>query len=115
MGSAGLVWVSECTQIIADGGELAIHIATVYRATHHQMVPAPSVVSAVAIGVKGPREVGAREGCHGAAHVHATDIGQGRIKCGHRSGQFAEIVGLSRVLEVVAIMAADGHEEDLAA
>ena len=54
MGVAGLIRVTECPQVTANSWELAVHIAAIYSAAHNQMVPTPSVVGTVAIGVKGP-------------------------------------------------------------
>lgn len=86
MGVAGLIRVTECPQVAADSRELAVHIAAIYSPAHNQMVTTPGMVGTVAVGVKGPGEVRRRKGCHRAAHIHATDIGQSCIKCGHCIG-----------------------------
>ena len=54
--------------------EAAVHVAAVHRAAHDEVVRAPGVVGAVAIGGEGAGEVGRGEGGHLGAHVDAADV-----------------------------------------
>lgn len=95
----------------AQHRDLAVDVAALHRATHHEVVPAPAMVGAVAIARERASEVAGRERRDLALRAHGTECG---VEVAHRVRQARHQVGVGAVLVVVHVETAEADEEHLA-
>ena len=80
--------------------KLAIEAATLHGATHHEVVAAPTVIAAVAVGGEGAAEIAGREGGYLLRHPK---LGHGRLESHEGTGELLHQSGVGRDEEVVQI------------
>src|SRR5207253_8089657 len=90
--------------------ESAIEISALHGATHDDVVAAPGVIGAVAVGLVGAAEIRQREAGNIRRHAHL----HGRlVERAQRLVQVVEEGILLRKLAAVGVESSHGYEEDL--